>query len=127
MLWQVPALSLTAQAFLFTISLGEGTSTIARVIAGVLGFVSAVISVQLLQKIKWLERLDRRILEELEKKLGVPVLHAHPKTLATFVDTPANVFVGIPSSFLWSLGLALFGLTSLSVAIVASLWPSLLK
>ena len=42
MMWQAPMLSLTAQAFLFTIALGPGSSRVARVLASLLSFISAV-------------------------------------------------------------------------------------
>jgi hypothetical protein len=42
LLWQVPALSLTAQAFLLTLALGHGNGTSAKVIAAALsGVISA--------------------------------------------------------------------------------------
>jgi hypothetical protein len=48
LLWQVPALSLTAQAFLMTISLGMGTSNIARLVASFLSIVIAGASISLM-------------------------------------------------------------------------------
>ena len=48
MLWQVPALSLTAQAFLLVIALGSGSGHLARIAAGLLSAVTALMSVQLL-------------------------------------------------------------------------------
>lgn len=48
MLWQVPALGLTAQAFLMTIALGSDSSNVARVIAALLSVVISVASTQLM-------------------------------------------------------------------------------
>ena len=47
LLWQVPALSLTAQAFLLVIALGSGSGHLARIAAGLLSAVTALMSVQL--------------------------------------------------------------------------------
>ncbi len=41
LLWQVPALSLTAQSFLMTIALGSGNTSLARLIASVLSAIVA--------------------------------------------------------------------------------------
>ena len=48
MVWQVPALALTAQAFLMTIALGPGTGHLARIAAGLLSALAALMSGQLL-------------------------------------------------------------------------------
>jgi hypothetical protein len=48
MLWQVPALGLTAQAFLMTIALGSDSSNVARVIAALLSVIISVASTQLM-------------------------------------------------------------------------------
>jgi hypothetical protein len=48
MLWQVPALSLTAQAFLMTIALGGDSTNVARIIATLLSLVISVASISLM-------------------------------------------------------------------------------
>jgi hypothetical protein len=48
LLWQVPALSLTAQAFLMTIALGSDSSNLARLIASWLSMIISVASSQLM-------------------------------------------------------------------------------
>jgi hypothetical protein len=48
LLWQVPALSLTAQAFLLTIALNPDSSTTARLITAVLSMIIAVASTHLM-------------------------------------------------------------------------------
>lgn len=50
LLWQVPVLSLTAQAFLFTIELSQGNDAWARVISGMLSLNIAVISIMLMAR-----------------------------------------------------------------------------
>ncbi len=48
LLWQVPALSLTAQAFLLTIVLGPNSSRFARIVSAVLSLAAALMSMQLM-------------------------------------------------------------------------------
>lgn len=56
MMWQVPALGLTAQAFLFTVALDAGSSRMARLIASALALSVALMSIQLMDK----QRATRR-------------------------------------------------------------------
>jgi hypothetical protein len=68
MMWQVPALSLTAQSFLLQLALGATTRWPSRLLAGMLGLVAALAAIQLLLKHRfyeelhsfWLERVARR-------------------------------------------------------------------
>jgi hypothetical protein len=48
LLWQVPVLSLTAQAFLLTIALGHDNSNWARLLAGGLSFLAGLVSMVLM-------------------------------------------------------------------------------
>lgn len=50
MAWQVPVISLTAQAFLFTIALGPDSRPLARVIACSLGLAVTILSMLLLAR-----------------------------------------------------------------------------
>src|SRR5689334_1080049 len=50
LVWQVPALSLTAQAFLFTIAIGGTTSRPARIIASLLAIVITVLCTTLMAR-----------------------------------------------------------------------------
>ena len=67
MMWQVPGLSLAAQSFLLTIALGANSTPVARLVSGLLAFMAAVATVQLLLKQRygelqwsmWLERAAR--------------------------------------------------------------------
>lgn len=67
--WQAPMLSLTAQAFLFTIALDASASTGARRLAAALAATSALAAVQLLMRHRrfetadaiWLTRYERRM------------------------------------------------------------------
>jgi hypothetical protein len=77
MMWQVPALSLTAQSFLLTISLGPDTSGTGRAIAAVLGFLAALATIQLMLKHRFHEEELSRWLERFATEQGwAPVPHA---------------------------------------------------
>jgi len=56
LVWQTPVLSLTAQAFLFTIILADGTPQMGRVIAAILSFFAALMSLHLLYKHRFMEK-----------------------------------------------------------------------
>jgi hypothetical protein len=70
MVWQVPALSLTAQAFLLVIALGSGSGHLARIAAGLLSAVTALMSVQLLLRQRLHERADSIWLNNFEDSRG---------------------------------------------------------
>ncbi len=68
LVWQTPLLSLTAQAFLFTIILSEGNGPIInRIIAAVLACITAIASLQLLGKHRFMEESHRKILQGYEE------------------------------------------------------------
>ncbi|GHH64216.1 hypothetical protein GCM10017772_00230 [Promicromonospora soli] len=53
LVWQVPVLSLTAQAFLYTIALGPESSGFARIVSAVISIVITVLSVTLMARHRW--------------------------------------------------------------------------
>jgi len=71
LVWQTPLLSLTAQAFLFTISLSSSYTTKARLIAATLSLIVALASIQLLKKHRSMENHCAKILHDYEKDLGL--------------------------------------------------------
>src|SRR5205807_717505 len=74
MMWQVPALSLTAQSFLLTIALGHDTRWIARVMTALLGMIAAGAAIQLLLKHRYHELLYSHWLEKFEAAHDLPQL-----------------------------------------------------
>lgn len=68
MVWQAPIVSLTAQAFLFTIALAPDSEPTARYISSGLAFVAALASIQLMAKHRAFERLDSEWLKRYEAK-----------------------------------------------------------
>lgn len=68
LLWQVPILSLTAQAFLFTIQLGGESRQVARVIAALLSLVVTYLCVTLMARHRQAELFDAHWLEDFENE-----------------------------------------------------------
>jgi len=126
MMWQAPALSLTAQAFLLTIALGPGTTTVARLIASFLSGVAATASVILMRKHRAMEVMCSCRLEDFERATGRPLLHQRP----SFADQ--RFWVQWSSSAVWTVCLALFGVAALfvlvhSFIVAVTCWPGWLK
>lgn len=78
MLWQTPVLSLTAQAFLFTVALSAQNTPAARLISAMLALIAALASLQLLAKHRFNEVNDSKLLEAFEganSAQGYEVIH----------------------------------------------------
>jgi small-conductance mechanosensitive channel len=74
LIWQTPALALTAQAFLMTICLAGDVSRAARGLAALLGLLVSLACVQLMFRHRHLAVSDRDLLESIETKLGLWVI-----------------------------------------------------
>lgn len=88
MMWQTPALGMTAQAFLLTLALSSDTSGVGRATSAGLSILISLMVLQLLAKHRRNETLDSLVLEDLEKKLGVRAVlgvipHGHPRERST--------------------------------------------
>jgi hypothetical protein len=93
LLWQTPVLSLTAQAFLFTIILSCDSGDLERLIAAFLSFITALASIQLLFKHRFMEEQHAKILHDYEKSFGLYGINQKM--------TPNNWVVKISSFQLW--------------------------
>jgi hypothetical protein len=130
-MWQAPVLSFTAQAFLFTIALGTSSSG-ARLIAASLGLVIALISLQLMSKHRYHEKIDAKLLERLEKKMKIDRRvgyspHGLREHQADFEKVKPWWFQRPSSYLVWMVGLALFALASMSSIIITLTNPALLR
>ncbi len=76
LIWQTPVLSLTAQAFLFSISLTAGNSQGARIISAVLALTTALASIQLMIKHRYHEQRDSNLLHSFEDANNILQIHA---------------------------------------------------
>jgi hypothetical protein len=121
MLWQVPALTLAAQAFLLTIALNSATTPPARGLASGLAFLAALMGMQLLSRHTLLERQDAKWLEAAERADDeqTRIVHARPDALpADGLPWMMRKLGQITSRYLWFYGLGTFGAVALTLFIV---------
>jgi hypothetical protein len=128
--WQTPALSFTAQAFLFSIALAPEATRMSRVLASVLALVISVASIQLLRKHLYLELVDSATLSKLEGAIGAyqdaglqnpPHSSARLRRSGLILENGEEVapsrLESVDSSRLWTAALALFGLAAIVVIV----------
>lgn len=124
LLWQVPVLSLTAHAFLLTISLGADSTWWARAITGCLSALVSVMSIMLMVRHRMGELTDSHWCRNVEGHFEVPeALRIHGKQFAVRRDSEdldvkqwVNRIPSKPMFALWVWGLGAFGLVGLAVA-----------
>ncbi|MDX2025380.1 MAG: hypothetical protein SFU54_03365 [Microcella sp.] len=122
LMWQVPSLSLAAQAFLLTVSLNVAIEPVSRLVAAIIGVVVTAASAQLMVKHRRHELIDRLLLEKMEASLGLPKVHSSPAVLAAGLGMArANWFVRIRSFAVWLAMLILLGFVSAAAGAVAIL------
>lgn len=119
MVWQVPGLALTAQAFLMTIGLGSGTGQLARIAAGLLSIVISIMGVQLLLRHRRNELADSVWLETFEQESGWPAVHGLQHHDGALEGKSVPWLGRFRSTRIWVAGLSVFGLVGLLVAIDA--------
>jgi ADP-ribose pyrophosphatase YjhB (NUDIX family) len=112
LVWQTPALALTAEAFLLTIALGPASSPPARLIAAGLNFMLSVLCLQLMAKHRAMAVIDREVMVNLEKALGLPVYHGRP----TREQLPG--IARWRSGVWWKFGFVVLGLVALGIFVV---------
>ncbi|AII07504.1 MULTISPECIES: hypothetical protein [Rhodococcus] len=124
LLWQVPALSLTAQAFLFSIALGQGVDTWARIFSAVLALNLSVISIMLMashrqaeiRDVQWLDRFEQ---DELGAGDWGPHGAAFRKPYETKLDAGwfGNLIHLRLMFYVWIVGLGIFGVVAISMIV----------
>ena len=125
LLWQVPVLSLTAQAFLFTIALSAGNDAWARILSSLLSINITVMSILLMGRHRQAELHDAHWLERVERDvLHLSELGAHGSVFRNSRNRQAldagsiGRLIPLKSMFpLWVMGLAFFGLGAFAVII----------
>lgn len=136
MMWQTPALGMTAQAFLLTLALSADTSRSARLLACILSFTLALMVMQLMAKHRRHEMLDSLLLTRLEEEFGITglvsfaphggpsVRHANDLAAADrrlARSTPGwKRFWQLSSYEIWMLGLGLFAIVAIGVGTVSA-------
>jgi hypothetical protein len=94
LLWQTPVLSLTAQAFLFTIVLSNDVTEPARMLASALAVIASLGSLQLLAKHRFMEVQHAKLLRSCET--------AHKWYPANRQLRADSRFVRFPSYWVWT-------------------------
>lgn len=137
MMWQTPALGMTAQAFLFNLALSPGSSRWARLIVAFLSLSLSLMVMQLMAKHRRHEMLDSLLLDRFEATSGIPELlgvtpHGSPalrpeedqmlvnRRLRRSTPGPRK-FWKMSSYELWMLGLALFVCVAVAILVLATL------
>ena len=139
MLWQVPVLSMTGQAFLLTIALGQGSTHVARYISSSLSVVAASTSLILMAGHRRSELADAQSLQEFEENHSPNfvvhgLLFSQRRRAIQINDSTLNAFekcinmlsraVSPKSSFpYWMLGISMFGLAGLTALLLTAFAP----
>lgn len=131
LLWQVPTLSLTAQAFLFTIALGPDSKLTARVVSCALSLIVTFLSVTLMARYRQGELSDAHWLEAYELEHGLTVVHGKQFKADRDNGDLAAGWVGrmipiLPGFVTWVIGLGLFGLAAIAILLLSFFVPGAL-
>jgi hypothetical protein len=131
--WQVPVLSFTAQAFLFTIALGPGTTVLGRTISASLSVLISFLSLTLMKGHRRSEIADAVVLQGFEEATEDPTLNVHgvafkERRLKTSTKARGlDIYVPkLPGYVTWVWGLTLLGLAGLAIVYVSLFHPELL-
>lgn len=135
LMWQTPALGMTAQAFLLTLALGHDSTRWARLISALLSMMLSLMVMQLMAKHRRNEMLESLRLRELEDRFGMAksigfLPHDGPEkrdvTYHQYVHqrlrrtTPGPIaFWKMGSYALWMYGLWLFTLVAAAIVVLA--------
>lgn len=126
MLWQVPTLSLTAQAFLFTIALAPDSSRTARVVASGLSIIMTVLSMHLMARHRQAEHTDAHWIADYEREHFGRSWHGKDWAVKRNA-LPVPFFAKLKGYPVWMAGLGLFGLAAVAVLLLTFLSPGILS
>lgn len=126
LLWQSPALAMTAQAFLLTIALGHESSSAARFVAALLGLCVTFLSIQLMLKHRLHLWNDLIVMFALERKMQMSSsavdyttqlksIAADPSAKDHMQPKSKNALTKLESVRVWIFGLVFFGLVNVVV------------
>ncbi len=134
MMWQVPALGLAAQAFLLTIAYGGTSSDPARVVAGLLSVIVALVAIQTMLKHRSNEKTDNLILERIEQQVGIRLdaeTHPHDEPFkrgeAIGNDQIHRAWVKLKSVRLWLASLSGFAAAGAFAVLLTLCDPTILQ
>jgi uncharacterized membrane protein len=126
LIWQTPALGLTAQAFLFTLALSHDSSKTARLTATSLAFVVSVLSMHLMMKHRHHESIDSRLLADMDDKYHLGALHSGMDDRAKDAGVKRNWRHRLSAYLVWMVGLGIFAVAAAFIAVVTLTCPNLL-
>jgi hypothetical protein len=138
LLWQMPTMALTGEAFLLTISLAGSTSQVGRIVASALAMVVAVAALHSLSAHRLSELADAAWLREHEQQHGAPEIHGvtwRDRRLAMIADQLHSEHITdrlvarmykFRSIAVWFWTMTLIAATALTVLVIAIADPSLL-
>ncbi|ANN15316.1 hypothetical protein SD37_06355 [Amycolatopsis orientalis] len=110
LMWQVPALSLTAQSFLLSLAYGSQSTSFAAAVAGLLSVAVSAMSIQLLLRQRQNEVTDSLLLHRIEQEHGWQEIFATGEVRARNAGRSRRRVIQIRSYRIWTGGLALFGI-----------------
>lgn len=121
LLWQVPTVSLTAQAFLFSIAMAAENLPIAKVASSLLALIVSIISILLMASHRLAERKDTKWLERFEQQHlragpwgpSGAAFEAHQDSHNLGVGRMGNLLVLRHMFIVWVIGLGCFGVTAI--------------
>lgn len=119
MVWQVPGIALTAQAFLMTIGLGPESGQLARLGSGLLSVVVAFMSIELLMRHRLSAVADAVWLERFERDQGWEALHRPLNDRCARLGVPIPPFARPRAYSVWITGLSVFGFVGVGISINA--------
>ena len=114
LMWQVPALSLSAQAVLISVTLNSDNSPSSRLITSMLSALVGFISIQLLQKHRYHEVLESKQLEEQYK---ITNIHGPVTERAKRLNHMQDRIESLSGFKIWRFALLVFALTGIVTTI----------
>ena len=117
LMWQVPALSLSAQAVLISVTLNSDNSPSSRLITSMLSALVGFISIQLLQKHRYHEVLESKQLEEIEKQYKITNIHGPVTERAKSLNHMQDRIESLSGFKIWRFALLVFALTGIVTTI----------
>ncbi|MBY4127368.1 hypothetical protein HQO83_03075 [Rhodococcus fascians] len=111
-MWQVPGLTMTAQAFLLTITLSADFKMGAHIVGAGMGALIAWMSYQLMSKHRHFHQLDTAMLRHLEERIGLSSISIYgwPPQV---VEPSTTWLVRRRSVSVWKRGIAVIGIVNI--------------
>jgi hypothetical protein len=139
LIWQVPVLGFTAQAFLLTIALSGGNTRTARIVASLLALAVSACCLQLMARHRLCEAVDAQWLVDSDEEQHLKPIQGRPfeaqlddlRRNERFLEgerwrKPVVWLAQFRSTNVWMLAMAAFGVAAAVSLVLAIVKPSLL-